>query len=70
VTIRPGFSETVPEIRLTFRTNFLPDFVRVFFLFFRFYSVFLMLFFRIETVLDLVCYFPDEKMVPVLRTEQ
>jgi len=29
-----------------------------------------MLFFRIETVLDLVCYFPDEKMVPVLRTEQ
>ena len=47
IHFRPGFSGTGSEIKFTSRTNFVPDFVRVF-LFFRFYYVFLIIFFRIE----------------------
>jgi hypothetical protein len=43
----PNFDDS-PEIRLMSRTNFVPDWVP--FLFYRFYSVFLIIFFRTETL--------------------
>lgn len=58
---------TVPDIRLTSRTNFVPDCVP--FLFYLFYSVFLIIFFRTEALLEPVSDFPDEK-VTVLRMVQ
>jgi len=59
---------TVPEIRLTFRTNFVPDCVP--FLLYRFYSVFLVIFFRTEALLEPVSDFPDEEKITVLRMVQ
>jgi len=58
---------TVPDIRLTFRTNFVPDCAP--YLFYRFYSVFLILFFRTEALLEPVRDFPDEE-ITVLRMVQ
>ena len=46
VTFRPGFLGTILEKRFVSRTNFVTDF---FILFFLLYSVFLLLFFRLET---------------------
>jgi hypothetical protein len=52
VTIGPGSSGTVPKIVLISRTDFILDLdVVVFFLFFRFYSVFLAIFFKMDSLL-------------------
>jgi hypothetical protein len=60
---------TVPDMRLTSWTNFVPDCVR--FLCYRFYSVFLIIFFRSEALLEPVSDFPDEeKITRVLRIMQ
>lgn len=58
----------VPDIRLTSRTNFAPDCAP--FLFYRFYPVFLIIFFRTEVLLEPVSDFPDEKKITVLRMMQ
>ena len=59
VNIRPGLSGTAPEIR------HVPDYVCPIFcplLFFRFYSVFLIIFFGMEIFVDLFGDFPDEEI--------
>jgi hypothetical protein len=64
----PDFRETVSEIRLTARSNFVPEFVP--FLILRFYSVFLIIFFRIENLLYILSEFVDEEMATMVRMEQ
>jgi len=46
--VHPRFSGTVPEIRFAYRTIFVPIFFLL--LFFPFYSLFLIIFFRMETL--------------------
>ena len=57
---------TVPQIRHVSQTNFVP----IFFLFFQFYSIFLVTFFRMDNFLDLVSGFPSEEMATVLCLEK
>jgi hypothetical protein len=64
VSIRLGFSVTVPEIRLLSQTNFYPILSPLFI--FRFYSVFLAIF--LST--DLLSGLPDEEAAALLRMEQ
>jgi hypothetical protein len=59
---------TVPDIKLKSRTNFVPDCAR--FLFYLFYSVFLIIFFRSEALLEPVSDFADEEKITVLHMVQ
>ena len=65
MTIRPKVFETVPEIRLTYQINFIPEFVPFFPFLFH-----LPLNFRIENFLHLVSDFHDEEIATVLLIEQ
>jgi hypothetical protein len=65
VTICPEVLETVPEIRLTYQINFIPDFAPFFPLLFHLPHNF-----RIENFLHLVSDFHDEEIATVLHTEQ
>jgi hypothetical protein len=57
--IRPGFSVAVPEIRDLHPIQVDPYFVRVF-LFFQIYSLFLIIYFRMEICLGLLRDLPNE----------
>ena len=59
---------TVPDIRFKSRFNFVSDCVR--FLFYLFYSVFLIIFFRTEALLEPVSDLPEEEKITVLRMVQ
>jgi hypothetical protein len=50
--IRPGFSGTVPQTKILYRKKFVPNFLQIF-LSFQFYTAFLIIFFRMETFVDL-----------------
>jgi len=69
VTIRPGFSVAVTEIRNLHPSLILPWFCHSF-LFFQFYSVFLIISCRMETCLDVLRDLPKEDEETVLRMVQ
>jgi hypothetical protein len=61
MTIHFRFLGTAPEIRLMSWTNFVP------FLFFQLYSIFLKIFFSMETFLDLVSDLSNEEIAAMLQ---
>jgi len=69
VTIRPGFSVAVTKIRDLIPSLIRPRFCHSF-LFFQFYSVFLIISCRMETCLDILRDPPNENIATVLRMVQ
>jgi len=63
--IHPGFSETVPKVRLMSQTNFIPSVSC-----FQSSPIILIVLDMMETFLDLVSDFPNEEFAAVLHSKQ